>query len=85
VEEPDWNLFHALQSTRAALGDLRDSARQPPPEQAEVVARPGDSGSIPRLNVNGSSIGTRTPGGRTNTLPEVGVHRAMMIARAEGH
>jgi hypothetical protein len=28
-EGPDWNLFHALQSTRGAMGDLRQSAKTP--------------------------------------------------------
>lgn len=29
-EEPDWNLFHALQSTRGAMGELRASAKTSP-------------------------------------------------------
>ena len=90
IEEPDWNLFHALQSTRGAMGDLRESARNPPPEETfdlKVMGLgqgQGDVQSIPRLSVHGSSTGTRTPGSRNDTLPDSGVHRALMIARAEG-
>lgn len=29
-DEPDWNLFHALQSTRGAMGELRQSAKSSP-------------------------------------------------------
>jgi hypothetical protein len=86
VEEADWNLFHALQSTRGAMSELREAARAPPPE--EVVdgglGQNGTSASIPRLSVNGSSTGTRTPGHRSSGLPEAGVHRSLMISRAEG-
>lgn len=91
VEEADWNLFHALQSTRGAMADLRDAARKSPPAEGLDIKLDGfgqgvtsTSGSIPRLSVNGSSTGTRTPGTRASGLPEAGVHRALMIARAEG-
>jgi hypothetical protein len=88
VEEADWNLFHALQSTRGAMAELREAARNSPPQ--EVVDTTGGLGqngtlaSIPRLSVNGSSTGTRTPGYRSSGLPEAGVHRSLMISRAEG-
>jgi len=88
VEAADWNLFHALQSTRGAMEELRETARNPPPE--EVVDRGlGQNGAlgsipIPRLSVNGSSTGTRTPGRRGSGLPEAGVHRSLMISRTEG-
>ena len=88
VEEADWNLFHALQSTRGAMSELREAARHPPPEEvvdpASLLSQKGPSASIPRLSVNGSSTGTRTPGHRSNGLPEAGVHRSLMISRAEG-
>jgi hypothetical protein len=88
VEEADWNLFHALQSTRGAMSELREAARNPPPEEvvdpASLLSQRGTSASIPRLSVNGSSTGTRTPGHRNSGLPEAGVHRSLMISRAEG-
>jgi len=88
VEEADWNLFHALQSTRGAMSELREAARNPPPEEI-VDGGLGQNGtlgsmSIPRLSVNGSSTGTRTPGHRSAGLPEAGVHRSLMISRTEG-
>jgi len=90
VEEADWNLFHALQSTRGAMSELREAARNPPPEEVvDVTSGIGQDGtlgstSIPRLSVNGSSTGTRTPGHRSAGLPEAGVHRSLMISRTEG-
>jgi hypothetical protein len=88
VEEADWNLFHALQSTRGAMSELREAARNPPPEEvvdpASLLSQKGTSASIPRLSVNGSSTGTRTPGHRSSGLPEAGVHRSLMISRVEG-
>jgi hypothetical protein len=88
VEEADWNLFHALHSTRGAVSELREAARNPPPEEvvdpASLLSQKGTSASIPRLSVNGSSTGTRTPGHRNSGLPEAGVHRSLMISRAEG-
>ena len=89
IEEPDWNLFHALQSTRGAMEDLRETARKPPPEETfdlKTMMGQGDvqSNSIPRLSVHGSSTGTQTPGVRAGVLPDGGVHRALMIARTEG-
>ena len=88
VEEADWNLFHALQSTRGAMSELREAARAPPPEEVvdSGLGQNGTLGSmpIPRLSVNGSSTGTRTPGYRSSGLPEAGVHRSLMISRAEG-
>jgi hypothetical protein len=91
VEEPDWNLFHALRSTRGAMADLRETARKTPPEEVidvriDGLGQGGNSVAIPipRVSVNGSSTGTRTPGTRASGLPEAGVHRSLMIARAEG-
>jgi len=90
VEEADWNLFHALQSTRGAMSELREAARNPPPEEViDVTSGIGQNGtmglmSIPRLSVNGSSTGTRAPGHRSAGLPEAGVHRSLMISRTEG-
>jgi len=88
VEEADWNLFHALQSTRGAMEELRETARNPPPEEVvdRALGQNGILGSIPipRLSVNGSSAGTRTPGRRSSGLPEAGVHRSLMISRTEG-
>jgi hypothetical protein len=86
VEEADWNLFHALQSTRGAMSELREAARKPPPEEVvdSGLGQNGTLGSIPRLSVNGSSTGTRTPGHRNSGLPEAGVHRSLMISRVEG-
>ena len=89
IEEPDWNLFHALQSTRGAMEELRETARKSPPEETfdlKMMMGQGDvqSNSIPRLSVHGSGTGTQTPGVRAGVLPDSGVHRALMIARTEG-
>lgn len=74
TEEPDWNLFHALNSTRSALSDLTQQSRTPVVPRdpsAEVRTLEGSTtgmgSTIPPMSsfggqTPGTGIGTPTPG-----------------------
>lgn len=79
--EPDWNLFHALQSTRSAMFDLSQSSKtaippRNPQDELKAIesSLAGNSGGgesiIPPSSIGGQTVlgtGTGTPGTRVGT------------------
>lgn len=71
--EPDWNLFHALQSTRGAMGELQQMAREPARSvdvreemrAVEIRSSTGPASTVPPLLGRSSSV--ETPGTRIDT------------------
>lgn len=60
-EQPDWHLFHALQSTRGAMEELRQLAREPIKPRDLNEREVGTSVGVGA----GSSVGTPGTGGGT--------------------